>query len=88
MRHLKPSEPRAQEADFEAAKRTEVDGLIKRNIWATVNKCDISSNVNVVDGRFILSLKHVETPEEVANVRYVAQGYADSKKPYFMMYPR
>lgn len=84
VRLLTPSEPRAQEPDFDTAKRIEVDGLIKRKIWRIVNSDDIPNDANVVGGRFILSLKNVGTPDEAAKVRYIAQGYADAEKPFLV----
>lgn len=84
LRLLNPSNPRAQKADFEAAKRIEVDGLIKRGTWVTVNESDLLSNADVIGGRFILSLKHAVTPEKDAKVSYIAQGYADFEKRFLV----
>lgn len=66
--------------DVKQAKQTEVDGLIKRQIWNIVKREDVSKNSNIVRGRFVLTLKLFFTPHETAKLRYISKGYANDLK--------
>lgn len=77
---LQSNDPRTLQADFIEAKKKEVDGLQKRGTWTKVHKSNIPRNANIVGGRFINTLKNYKSPDEIAKVRYVAQGFADFLK--------
>lgn len=81
---VKPNDERAMRKDFQDAKRDEVQGLSKRQIWTPISEASIPKNANILGGRFILSLKNCDTPDEKAKVRYVAQGFKDHDKPYMV----
>lgn len=81
---IAPSDPRAKEDDFVEVKKREVSGLQKRNLWSIVKACTVGKNSNILGGRFILKLKNYETPNEMAKVRFVAQGFDDRDKPFMV----
>lgn len=72
--------PRAQKEDVFKAKQAEIHGLQQKQIWRTINRCDVPTGSNILGGRFVLTLKHVGSPSEGAKARYVSQGYRDSHK--------
>lgn len=80
VRILSSDDPRINQPDFVKAKQAEIDGLQKRGTWERVKESSISHDANIVGGRFIHTLKNFQTPEEMAKVRYVAQGFADFMK--------
>lgn len=81
MMEIKSNDPRGNQPDCIEAKCNEVQGLQKRQIWSVAKGHDISASANVIGGRFILTLKNYQTPNEQPKVRYVAQGYRDRYKP-------
>lgn len=54
---LKHEDSRILNSDSKTTKEKEVQGWIKRNIWAKAEKSEISGIVNIVGGRFIMSPK-------------------------------
>lgn len=81
---LQPNDERASHADFRQAKVDEVEGLKKRDIWETIDESDLNEGENVMGGRFLLTLKNCNTPDEKTKVRFVAQGFSDVEKPYMV----
>lgn len=81
---INPTDAREMCEEFEVAKADEVNGLKERAIWTIVNASEVPEDANVLGGRFILSLKNCDTPDEKAKVRYVAQGFDDHEKPYMV----
>lgn len=79
-----PDDPRGKKDDFEKAKKVEVEGLTKRKIWKVVHKDNVPSEAVVLGGRFFMTLKNFGTPNEMAKVRYIAQGYNDPDKPFIV----
>lgn len=79
---IQSNDPRAALEDFQQAKKVEVDGLVTRKIWHKVPLKSVPSDANIVSGRFLLTLKNVDTPDETPKVRYVAQGYSDVHKQF------
>ena len=75
---IKQRDPRARK--FSAAKRKEIEGLIKRGTWKIVAKDEVPDNANVLGGRFVLTIKDSGTNKEVYKARYVVQGHADKLK--------
>ena len=75
---IKPNDPRARQ--FSAAKRKEIEGIIKREIWNIFNKNEVPRNANNKGGRFVLTIKNSGTNKEVYKVRCVGQGSADKLK--------
>ena len=69
---IKSNDPRASQ--FSAAKRKEIEGLIKRGTWKIVKKDEVPQNANVLGGRFVLTIKDSGTNKEVYKARYVVQG--------------
>lgn len=45
-----------------------------------IHESDFPAKANIVGGRLIHMLKNFLTPDEMAKVRYVAQGFADALK--------
>lgn len=84
VKEISPNDPRGDEPDFQRAKKREVDGLIKRNTWSKVQLKDLQKDANIMGGRFVLTLKNYQTPNESAKVRYVAQGYNDRDRPFLV----
>lgn len=45
---------------------------------------NMPNDANKFSGRFILTFKNLWTPNELANLRYVAQGFKESYKTYMV----
>lgn len=73
-------DPQVKTARFQAAAHKEVSGLNERGTFSHVKAKDIPSDANVIGGRFVFTLKHVGTPNEVPKARFVAQGHRDKAK--------
>ena len=73
-------DPRLNTTRFRDAALKEVAGLRDRSAFHAVPTTDVPPQANVIGGRFLYSLKHVGTPEEMAKARFVAQGHRDKAK--------
>jgi hypothetical protein len=77
---ISSTDPRSLSPEAAAAKRKEIAGLIARNTWKTVCKRDVRDSANILGGRFILTIKDVNTGNEFFKARQVVQGYKDREK--------
>lgn len=62
---------------FDMAKAKELSGLAERGVYEIVCKEDVPAGANVLGGRFVLTIKNVETAEEAYKARFVVQGHTD-----------
>jgi hypothetical protein len=65
---------------FDNAKKKKIAGLIRRGTWKVVWKEELEQDANIMSGRFVVSIKHSGTNEEMLKARFVAQGYRDKAK--------
>jgi Reverse transcriptase (RNA-dependent DNA polymerase) len=77
---ISSTDPRATSPEAAAAKRKKIAGLIARNTWKIVCKQDVRDSANILDGRFILTIKDVNTGNQFFKARYVVQGHKDCEK--------
>lgn len=87
--NITASEPRAKSAQAMEAKRKEIAGLISRDTWKIICERDLSSDANILGGRFanrehVLTLKDIGTGKEFYKARYVVQGHRDKEKAYLV----
>lgn len=75
---------RTSTADSVEAKFKKVESLRLQKFWKAKKKSKIK-NANVLEGRFIHTLKNIGTQNEAINVRFVAQGFSD-KDEQLMVY--
>jgi hypothetical protein len=61
---MSSTDPRSLSPEAAAAKRKEIAGLIARNTCKTVCKRDVRDSANILGGRFILTIKDVNTGNE------------------------
>jgi Reverse transcriptase (RNA-dependent DNA polymerase) len=73
-------DPRTHDPRMEAAKRKEIQGLLKRGTFKVILKSEIPDGANVLGGRYVLSIKDTGTNREVWKSRYVIQGHRDQEK--------
>lgn len=52
---------------FSEAKRKEIKGLVEKGTWKIVLKEEVSKDANILNGRFVFTIKNVNTKEE--NIR-------------------
>lgn len=81
---IEPNDPRGTEDVCIDAKKVEVDGLMKRNIWKKVKKSDVPVGAIMLGGRFVMSLKNYMVLSEAAKAWYVAQGYNAIDKKFIV----
>lgn len=79
-RILSPDDKLGESSQFQEAKRKEIQGLISRQSWNVVERADLHPKSNILGGRFVLTLKNTDTPNEKPKARYVAQGHRDKEK--------
>jgi len=73
-------DPRISTTKFREAALKEVDGLRARGTFTAVREAELPRGANIIGGRFVYTLKNVNTKEEFAKARFVAQGYRDQAK--------
>jgi hypothetical protein len=64
---------------FRAAKNKEIKGLARHGTWRVVCAEDLPDNANVMRGRFVLTIKNINTGKEIGKARFVVQGHKDSR---------
>lgn len=79
---IRPNDPQVATARFQAAARKEVDGLRDRGTFRVVPMRDVNKGANVIQGRFVYTIKNAGTTEEQPKARFVAQGHNDKAKPF------
>lgn len=77
---LKPRDPRCSSPEATKAKQKEIAELIKRGTWKIVLMEDIPKNSNVMNGRFVMAIKDIETDKPFYKARFVVQGHRDREK--------
>ena len=77
---LEPGDPRQQEEAFQKAIEKEIAGLQENEVYEVVDRDTIPANSNILGGRFVLSIKNVDTADELFKARFVAQGHRDRDK--------
>jgi Reverse transcriptase (RNA-dependent DNA polymerase) len=77
---ISPGDPRGNSPEFLQAKLDELQGLKNNGTWEEVWETDLPADANKMRGRFVLTIKHKGTNEEVLKARFVAQGFCDSEK--------
>lgn len=77
---IHPSDPRSRSPDANAARKKEIDGLVRKGTWKVVIKEEVPPDANVLNGRFFITIKDIETNEPIHKARYVVQGHKDKEK--------
>lgn len=77
---LHPRDPRCALPGFSAAKKSEIEGLIKKGTWSLVLRDEIPNNANILGARFVLTLKDMEKEQPKFKARFVVQGHRDKEK--------
>jgi Reverse transcriptase (RNA-dependent DNA polymerase) len=77
---LHPADPRATSSQFMDAKKREIKGLMNKNTWKIVDKETIPKDANILNGRFVLTIKNANSDDEICKARYVVQGHKDREK--------
>ena len=77
---LHPKDPRNQSKDAMKAKKEEIASLVKRGTWKIVVQEELPEDSNIISGRFVVTIKDVETDQPYFKARFVAQGHRDKEK--------
>ena len=81
---LKPGDERSINLEFVSAKQAEIDGLRRRDTWKVVKMSSLPRNANILEGRFVCTVKNLGTMAEEAKARFVAQGHKDREKLFIV----
>ena len=81
---LDMNDPRKDDPRFEEARAIELAGLAEKGAFELVIKEDIAEGSNVLGGRFVLSIKNMNTDKEIYKARFVVQGHKDLDKNYLV----
>jgi Reverse transcriptase (RNA-dependent DNA polymerase) len=76
---LTPTDPRANSALMNAAKREEILNLIRRGTFSLVTLPE-NHNENIVPSRFVLAIKYSATGEKKCKARFTVGGHKDRLK--------
>lgn len=77
---LEPGDPRMKSEEVQAAKRKELEELIRRGTWKIVAYDELPSNANIMSGGFVITIKDVETDKPRFKARFVIHGNQDKDK--------
>jgi hypothetical protein len=80
-------DPRSTSARMTTAKLRELRGLIERGTFKVVLRTELPEKPNVMSTRFVLSIKHDVTGEELYKARLVVRGFQDRFKRYLVHEP-
>lgn len=73
---LRLCDPQDQNSRFDEALLKEIKVLLDRSIFEVVLREELSSNANILGGRFVLSIKSKDTDIELYKARYGVQGHS------------
>lgn len=77
---LHPRDPRNNSKETLNAKRKEIEALVHRVTWKILLKDELPKDSNIINGRFVMDIKDVETNEPDYKERFVAQRHRDREK--------
>lgn len=77
---LHPADNLGYTEPFYLSRANEMAGLVDKGVCGAVYKDYVSSDANVLGGRFFLVIKNIGTKEELYKARFVIQGHTDSDK--------
>lgn len=77
---LTPNDQRGDSPAFDLAKAKEIVELLDRGAFRVVLKEDLDDGANILGGRFVLTIKHKNTDQEIFKARFVVQGHLDREK--------
>lgn len=78
------SDPRANSSRFDESKKSEVEGLQRRQVWTVVSGDTLPADANIIGVRFNLTLKNYGTEREKVKARFMGQGYKDDMKDFIV----
>lgn len=55
-------------------------GLLEKKAFRVVLKEDLNEDANILGGRFVLTIKHKDTGNELLKARFVVQGHLDREE--------
>lgn len=79
---IQPTDPRAKDPQFDAAREKELEVLWNCETSQLVNANEVPSYANTLRGRFVLALRHEGTAKETWNARFFVQGFRDKFKTF------
>jgi Reverse transcriptase (RNA-dependent DNA polymerase) len=60
--------------------RKEIEGIVDKGTWVVTVSSEVPTGANVLNGRFVITIKDVGTDKEIYKARYVGQGHRDKEK--------
>jgi hypothetical protein len=66
-----------QETPFTDLQRKEINGLLKKGVFAVVTDSDVPQGVRIFNSRFVNKIKHPNTNKAFEKSRLVVQAYND-----------
>ena len=77
---LHPSHPRTRPPQGDAAKIKNKCDLIRRGAWKIVIEQEVPPHASIMTGRFVITIKGIETDIPRFKARYVVKGHKDMGK--------
>ena len=66
-----------QETSFTDSRRKEINGLLKKGVFAVVTERDVPQGVRIFNSRFVDEIKHPGTDKAFKKSKLIIQAYND-----------
>jgi hypothetical protein len=67
-------------SQFAASRQKKINDLIEKNVFRSINKNDVSSDVRIFNSRFVNEIKHLDIDKAFEKSRFVMQTFNDQNK--------
>lgn len=84
MEILAPNDPSSNSSEFDLANAKKIVGLIEKGAFRVVIKQDLDEDANVLDERFVLTIKQKRSDKELFKARFVVQGHFGRVKEFLL----
>jgi hypothetical protein len=74
------SDARYRSPEVQAAMRKELESIVEKGTWAVTVRSEMPDNANLLNGRYVITIKVIGTERESYKARYVVQGHGDKEK--------
>jgi hypothetical protein len=81
---IQPCDPKFSSPEAVEARSREIAGLVQRGTWEVTLRSELPSSANVLDGRFVMTIKDTGTDRECVKARYVIKGHKDVEKQWLV----
>jgi Reverse transcriptase (RNA-dependent DNA polymerase) len=78
--HIPETIKRNNSPGVQEAMKRDIEGIVDNGTWAVTVSSEVPTGANVLNGRFVVTIKDVDTEREIYKARYVVQCHRDKEK--------